>query len=128
MAFERADLPGNWQLPQGGLEWGEEPVDAAWRELAEETGLSPADVMVRAEHPDWIAYEWPEGVIRERGRDGHRRGQVQKWFVFDAVNADIVPSPNGSEFVAWQWVDPEWLVAHVVEWRRSAYDRVLGTL
>ena len=42
MAFERADLPGQWQLPQGGLEAGESPVEAAWRELAEETGLGPA--------------------------------------------------------------------------------------
>ena len=128
LAFERADLPGNWQLPQGGLESGEEPIAAAWREMEEETGLTAAEVIVRAEYPDWIAYEWPEPVIRERGREGRRRGQVQKWILFDAVNADIAPSPNGSEFVAWQWVDPQWLVAHVVEWRRSAYERVLGTL
>jgi putative (di)nucleoside polyphosphate hydrolase len=128
LAFERADVPGSWQLPQGGLEQDEEPIAAAWRELAEETGLGESDVMARAEYPDWIAYEWPEDVLRERSRDGRRRGQVQKWFLFEALNSEIAPSPNGTEFVAWRWVDSEWLVSHVVEWRRSAYERVLGTL
>ncbi len=128
LAFERADLRGNWQLPQGGLEQGEEPIAAAWRELEEETGLGEADVVARAEYPDWVAYEWPDDVISERSRDGRRRGQVQKWFLFEALSGEITPTPNGTEFVAWRWVEPEWLVTHVVEWRRSAYGRVLGTL
>ncbi|HEX2782549.1 MAG TPA: NUDIX domain-containing protein [Ilumatobacteraceae bacterium] len=128
LAFERADLRGNWQLPQGGLKQGEEPIAAAWRELEEETGLGETDVVARAEYPDWVAYEWPGDVIREGSRDGRRRGQVQKWFLFEALTSEITPTPNGTEFVAWRWVEPEWLVAHVVEWRRSAYERVLATL
>jgi putative (di)nucleoside polyphosphate hydrolase len=75
-----------------------------------------------------VAYEWPEHIIREHGHDGRRRGQVQKWFVFDALHGDIAPSPDGSEFVDWRWVEPDWIVANVVHWRRAAYQRVLGTL
>ena len=128
MAFERADVRGNWQLPQGGLEPGEEPIAAAWRELREETGLDEDDVVARTEYPEWVAYEWPDDVIRERRDDGRRRGQVQKWFLFDARRDDVTPKPDGREFVAWRWVDPQWLISHVVEWRRHAYERVLGTV
>ncbi len=128
MAFERADVAGTWQLPQGGLEQGEEPISAAWRELKEETGLGEAEVVARVEYPEWVAYEWPDDVIRDHGRDGRRRGQVQKWFLFDALHEDITPNPDGSEFVGWRWVAPDWMVANVVEWRRAAYQRVLGTL
>jgi putative (di)nucleoside polyphosphate hydrolase len=127
LAFERADEPGSWQLPQGGLHLGEEPIVAAWRELMEETGLGEADVVARVEYPEWVAYEWPEEVRLESGRGGKRRGQVQKWFLFDALDPNMAPSPDGSEFVAWKWVDPEWLIANVTEFRRAAYERVLGT-
>ncbi|MGZ4725024.1 MAG: NUDIX domain-containing protein [Ilumatobacteraceae bacterium] len=128
LAFERADVPDSWQLPQGGLQQGEEPVVAAWRELGEETGLDETDVVATAEYPEWIAYEWPDYVIRARNDDRQRRGQVQKWFLFDALRDDVTPKPDGREFVAWRWVDPQWLIAHVVDWRRHAYERVLGTL
>jgi putative (di)nucleoside polyphosphate hydrolase len=128
LAFERTDSPGAWQLPQGGLNAGEAPIDGAWRELFEETGLNERDVVVRSEHPEWLAYEWPDEVRRDRGREGKRLGQVQRWFLFDALRADVEPSPDGSEFVAWKWVTPRWLVAHVPQWRRSPYERVLSSL
>jgi putative (di)nucleoside polyphosphate hydrolase len=127
LAFERTDSPGSWQLPQGGLIDDEEPVEGAWRELHEETALGEADVVARAEYPEWVAYEWPEE--RHEHRDGgRRRGQVQRWFLFDALDETVEPIPDGREFQAWQWVDPMWLVGHVIEWRRPAYERVLGTL
>lgn len=128
LAFERADAPGSWQLPQGGLDQGEEPIEAAWRELGEETGLGPRQVEARAEFPDWVAYEWPAEIMQVRGRDGRRRGQIQKWFLFDAVAPDVEPQPDGREFVSWQWVEPSWLVDHVPSWRRGAYQRVLDSL
>jgi putative (di)nucleoside polyphosphate hydrolase len=128
LAFERSDAPGSWQLPQGGLDQGEEPIEAAWRELSEETGLTDAHVIARAEYPDWVAYEWPPEVMDLHGKDGRRRGQVQRWFLFDALAADIEPAPDGSEFVDWRWVDPDWLIGHVAPMRRSAYERVLRAL
>ncbi|MCE9620726.1 MAG: NUDIX domain-containing protein [Actinomycetia bacterium] len=128
LAFERADSTGSWQLPQGGLNAGELPIDGAWRELFEETGLTPEHVALRAEHPEWLAYEWPPEVRARKSSPRDRLGQTQKWFLFDALSADIQPIPDGREFVAWKWVQPRWLIDHVVDWRRGPYERVLGAL
>lgn len=123
LAFERADAPESWQLPQGGIEPGEEPIDAVWRELAEETGLTVDDVMLWGEFPDWVSYEWPAEVTA--GRKG--LGQIQRWFTFRVHDEAVAPSPDGSEFTNWKWVDPAWLIDHVVRFRSPAYRRVLGT-
>jgi len=123
LAFERADAPDSWQLPQGGIEPGEEPIDTVWRELKEETGLTVADVTLVDEHPDWVPYEWPSEVTA--GRRGI--GQVQRWFTFRINDDSIEPAPDGSEFTSWRWVDRNWLIDHVIGFRQPAYRRVLGT-
>ena len=128
MAFERVDARGSWQLPQGGIQENETPIEAAWRELLEETGLGPKHVEVLAEYPDWVAYEWPDELRRGKASRKDKLGQVQKWFLFTANSTDIEPRPDGSEFVAWKWVEPSWLIDHVPDWRREAYSRVLHTL
>ena len=128
LAFERLDAPGSWQLPQGGLDEGETPVEGAWRELFEETGLGEDHVVAVAEYPDWIVYEWPDELKRHGELGVKRLGQVQRWFLFDARSADIQPTPDGTEFVAWRWVRADWLIDHVIEWRRPAYQKVLSTL
>lgn len=122
LAFERRDVANQWQLPQGGIDLGEQPVEAAWRELHEETGLGPADVELVAEFDEWTLYEWPDGVKRK----GKRLGQAHRWFTFRVIADDVVPTPDGVEFVAWRWVTRQWLVAQVAEFRRSGYERVLG--
>src|SRR5690349_2014681 len=98
LAFERADLTGEWQLPQGGIETGETPEQAAWRELREETGLSKHDVTLVDQHADWTVYEWPADM-----RSSQRIGQVHRWFFFEPRADDIVPKPDGREFSSWQW-------------------------
>ncbi len=121
MAFERSDLSGEWQLPQGGIEHGESPQDAAWRELVEETGLGRTDVSLVDEWDGWTVYLWPE----EMRRSG-RLGQVHRWFFFEPLHDDVAPEPDGSEFGRWSWMSVPELIERVVDFRKAPYRQVLG--
>ena len=127
MAFERADAAGSWQLPQGGLTHGEEPIEGAWRELMEETCAGRATTWspgpsTRSGSPTSGRLE----VMRvARPRTARRRGQVQRWFLFDALSRRRRADARRQRVRAWQWVEPEWLIDHVLDWRRDAYRRVL---
>ena len=120
MAFERADLPGQWQLPQGGIEDGESIDDAVWRELREETGLGLDDVRLVDQHPEWTIYEFPERPRRSQ------LGKVHRWFFFEVVDSSIEPTPDGREFTAWRWISPADLLVEVADFRRAAYERMLA--
>lgn len=120
MAFERGDLSGEWQLPQGGIDEDESPEEAAWRELKEETGLSKKHVALVDEFAEWTVYEWPDGP-----RKNGRAGQAQRWFTFLVNDDEVEPTPDGDEFVDWKWVSREWLVDNVVTFRQPTYRRVL---
>lgn len=121
MAFERSDLSGEWQLPQGGIESGESAEQAAWRELREETGLSQREVRLVGEHDRWTVYEWPRAM-----RGSERLGQVHRWFFFEPLDAAVSPTPDGSEFTAWRWMRPDELIERVVEFRKEPYRQVFG--
>lgn len=122
LAFERADVRGAWQLPQGGIEGDETPEQAAWRELTEETGLGPNDVRLVGEHEAWTVYQWPDGITKKNGR----LGQAQRWFFFEPIGDTIRPRPDGKEFRDWTWMPVAELVDQVVEFRRVPYQEVLG--
>ncbi len=123
LALERADLPDAWQLPQGGIEDDESPVEALWRELREETGLTEAQVHAFAEVPEWLGYELPpEARSAKTGQ-----GQVHKWFVLRAVTSELsvnLPQDGDREFRSWRWVDMEKLAEQVVAFRQPVYRRL----
>jgi putative (di)nucleoside polyphosphate hydrolase len=123
LSFERADLRGHWQLPQGGIDAGETPVRAAWRELAEETGLGPDQVQLVGEHHRWTVYEYPPEM--RAVRPGERLGQAHRWFFFEMLDDSAEPRPDGREFVDWRWTDVATLVAEVAEFRQPGYQQVL---
>lgn len=121
LAFERSDVTGEWQLPQGGLEDGESHRAAAWRELEEEAGLTADHVRLVDEYDGFTVYAWP-AAMRRNGR----LGQVHRWFFFEPRREPITPTPDGREFRDWAWIEPAELVDRVVEFRKAPYRQVLG--
>ena len=121
LAFERVDRPGQWQLPQGGLGRGEEHLDAAWRELREETGLTPDEVRLVREHEVLTVYELPVALQRSG-----RLGQVHRWYFFEVRHDEVEPRVDGREFANWRWMTVHDLVEQVVDFRRPSYRMVLG--
>ncbi len=121
LAFERTDLTGEWQLPQGGIEPGEAPVQAVWRELEEETGLSHREVRLTGEHQTWTVYEWPSDL-----RNSARIGQAHRWFFFEPIVDPLTPRPDGREFAQWRWMTTDELISSVVEFRKAPYRQVFA--
>ncbi|WP_299847091.1 RNA pyrophosphohydrolase [uncultured Roseovarius sp.] len=115
-----------WQMPQGGIDPGEAPRDAALRELWEETGV-PADlVTIEAETDGWVPYDLPLELV-PRIWKGRFRGQEQKWFLlrFQGLDADVNISTDHPEFSEWRWLPPEDLVDNIVPFKRDVYISVL---
>lgn len=105
LAGHRADVAGAWQAPQGGVAPDEEPVEAAYRELREETGLERSDVTILGECEAWIGYELPEGARSPKTG----RGQVAKWFLLRYHGpAEVLghgrPPARSGEFDSLQWM------------------------
>ncbi|TCZ53161.1 RNA pyrophosphohydrolase [Roseicella aquatilis] len=128
LVARRADLPnaegapGGWQLPQGGIDRGEDPAVAVFRELEEEVGTAKAEII--AEHPDWLRYDLPDALIG-KALGGRYRGQEQRWFALrflgeDAdIRLDLDPHP---EFDAWRWARLAELPGLAVGFKRPIYE------
>ncbi|MEN5082046.1 RNA pyrophosphohydrolase [Bosea sp. TWI1241] len=120
--------PGHeWQMPQGGIDPGEAPLAAAYRELREETSV--ASVSLLAEAPGWLSYDLPREIGKEAWR-GRYRGQAQKWFALrfegDEDEIDILTPVGGhkAEFDAWRWVPLAETPALIIPFKREVYVEV----
>lgn len=120
----------SWQFPQGGIDRGETPEQAMYRELHEEVGLQPAHVRVVARTRDWLRYEVPDRYIRRDAR-GHYKGQKQIWFLLQLLGYDWdlnLRATNHPEFDAWRW-NYYWVPLDVVvEFKRAVYEMALTEL
>ena len=123
---KRKDQPNNdkWQMPQGGVNDGEDFLNAMKRELEEETSIK--SIKILKEIDEWTEYELPNYLLGKIWK-GRYRGQKQKWFIlkFTGIDNEINLKTNNPEFIEWKWVDPEKLPKIIVEFKRKLYENLL---
>jgi putative (di)nucleoside polyphosphate hydrolase len=118
-----------WQMPQGGIDKGEDARAAALRELEEETGISVDMVDVAGETEGWISYDLPHDIVPKIWK-GKYRGQEQKWFLMRFKGSDdmiVIDRPH-PEFSEWRWLPVDELVENIVPFKRGVYEQVVAEL
>ncbi len=115
-----------WQMPQGGIDLGEDALEAAFRELWEETGVARHHAELVAEAPEELQYDLPDDLIGKVWK-GKWRGQRQRWFLlrFLGEDSDIDIVTEHPEFRAWRWAEPADLPELIVPFKRALYERIL---
>ena len=127
-----------WQFPQGGVAKNETLQEAMYRELREETGLAHHQVRIISHTAKWIRYELPKSLrrrrtylpnIHQRGTPILFRGQKQVWFLLELVgddsDFDLCAGDEQPEFDAWRWVDPDFVLENIVDFKRGVYRQII---
>lgn len=125
-AGQRIDNPEDaWQMPQGGIDPGEPPRQAAFRELGEETGIAPADVELLRESSVWLPYDLPRSLVPKLW-GGRFRGQTQLWFALRFLGSEdaVDIRTEVPEFRNWAWMAHDELLDRIVPFKRDIYARV----
>ncbi len=125
LAGEAIHYSGEWMMPQGGIDPGETPQQAMERELVEETGISYNQVDLIIENPGWLSYLFRKPLLK----DGTLyTGQRQKWFLLEYNGATPdAETTLDREFIQFNWVEPEWLMAHTTEFKTDVYQTVFSS-
>lgn len=114
-----------WQMPQGGIDEGENVETACYREMREEIGTNKADILRL--HPDWLNYDIPR-PLADNLWSGAYRGQTQKWVAlrFTGEDTDINIQTEDPEFISWQWLSPDELIQRAVPFKRDVYTNIMA--
>ena len=114
-----------WQMPQGGIDKGEDVETACFREMKEEIGTDKASII--AIHPEWLNYDIPE-ILADKLWDRKYRGQTQKWVAlkFTGTDIDINIKTHIPEFSKWKWISPQQLASLAAPFKREVYENVLN--